>query len=68
MNQGEVDEKHKGDNGVWQDGGIIFEFSKPNQWVAIFLKFKSQSWHTKDDDGNPIENFKYCPHSILNPS
>ena len=61
MTQGEVAEKHKSDNGVWQDGGIIFEYSKPKQWVAICLKFKTQSWHTKDDDGNPIENFNYCP-------
>ena len=61
MTQGEVAEKHKSDNGVWQDGGIIFEYSKPKQGVAICLKFKTQSWHTKDDDGNPIENFNYCP-------
>ena len=56
MNQGNDDDKHKVDNGVWQDGGLIFHFSKPDQWVAIFLKFKSQSWHTKDDDGNPLKN------------
>ena len=29
MNQGSGDEKHKGDNGVLQDGCLIFHFSKP---------------------------------------
>jgi len=65
MNQGNDDDKHKVDNGVWQDGGLIFHFSKPDQWVAIFLKFKSQSWHTKDDDGDPIEKLTYSPLSDL---
>jgi hypothetical protein len=61
MNQGNDDVKHKGDNGVWQDGALIFHFSKPEQWVAIFLKFKSQSWHTKDDYGDPNEKLNYNP-------
>lgn len=61
MNQGNPDGNHDYENGVWQDGGLIFQFSNPEQWVAIFLKFKTQSWHTKDDDGKPIENLKYSP-------
>ena len=32
------------DDGIWQDGGLLFEFPNQNQWTAIFLKF--QSWLT----------------------
>ena len=68
MNQGNDDDKHKVIMEFGKTVGLIFHFSKPNQWVAIFLKFKSQSWHTKDDDGDPIEKLTYSPQSILNPS
>jgi uncharacterized protein YukJ len=53
MNQGN-DPRHKGDDGVWQDGGLIFEFPNANQWVAIFLRFQSQAWHTDDATGHTI--------------
>jgi uncharacterized protein YukJ len=53
MNQGNVG-RFKGDDGVWQDGGLIFEFPNENQWTAIFLKFQSQSWHTDDQTGHTI--------------
>jgi hypothetical protein len=53
MNQGNRDE-HWHDNGIWSDGGLIFQWheSDPDRWSAIFLAFQSQSWHT-DDRGNP---------------
>ena len=35
MNQGN-DPSHKGDDGVWQDGGLILRFEATDQWVAIF--------------------------------
>lgn len=53
MNQGN-DPKHKGEDGVWQDGALIFRFPSSNQWVAIFLAFQSQSWHTDDINGHAI--------------
>lgn len=49
MNQGNV-EKWKGDNGIWQDGGILIHFEKEEEWVGIFLAFQSQSWCTDEED------------------
>ena len=49
MNQGNV-EKWKGDNGIWQDGGILIHFEKEEEWIGIFLAFQSQSWCTDDED------------------
>jgi uncharacterized protein YukJ len=66
MNQGNVG-KFVSDDGVWQDGGLLFHFPSidkvvsgvgvevfPEQWVAIFLAFQSQSWHTDDQTGHTI--------------
>ncbi len=63
MNQGNY-ESHTGDNGVWQDGSLIFQFARPKQWVAIFLRFQNQSWHTNDADGHSIP----IPISQSNPT
>src|SRR5215213_1123894 len=54
MNQGNRDE-HWHDNGIWSDGGLIFQWREPgsDQWSAIFLAFQTQSWHT-DDRGDPV--------------
>lgn len=54
MNQGNPIGKYSGDNGPRQDGGLVFEFPDQNQWAAIFLKFKTQAWHTDDKTGHPI--------------
>ncbi len=51
MNQGSV-ERFKKYNGVWQDGGMLIHFGSINQWVAIFLAFQSQCWHTDDINGH----------------
>ena len=54
MNQGNSGTFQK-DNGVWQDGGLIFYFPQEiNPWVAIFLKFQTQTWHTNEKTGNPL--------------
>lgn len=50
MNQGN-DPQHAHANGVWQDGGLIFEFPSLGRWVALFLAFQSQSWHTHPGSG-----------------
>jgi uncharacterized protein YukJ len=54
MNQGNVGQFVK-DDGVWQDGGLILHFPSTDQWVAIFLAFQSQAWHTDDRTGHRLE-------------
>ena len=51
MNQGNSG-KYKHDNGVFQDGALIFGFPG-GSWQAVFLAFQSQSFKT-DDHGNPL--------------
>ncbi len=53
MNQGNVG-SFIADDGVWQDGGLLFHFPLQQQWTAVFLKFQSQSWHTDDTTGHTI--------------
>jgi uncharacterized protein YukJ len=69
MNQGNPPGPFFGDNGPWQDGGLIFEFPTQAQWVAVFLKFQSQAWHSDDADGGPIlpadPEFPDQPHTLI---
>lgn len=53
MNQSNVG-NFVNDDGVWQDGGVLVHFPAQGQWVAIFLKFQSQGWHTDDKTGHKI--------------
>jgi uncharacterized protein YukJ len=53
MNQGNVGEFVR-DDGVYQDGALLLHFPAQQQWVAIFLKFQSQTWHTDDATGHQI--------------
>lgn len=53
MNQGNVP-RFAGDDGVWQDGALMFHFPASKQWVAVFLAFQSQVWHTDDKTGHAI--------------
>lgn len=57
MNQGN-DPQHQGEDGIWQDGALFFHFPSSNQWVAIFLAFQSQTWHTDDITGHAIPDQK----------
>jgi uncharacterized protein YukJ len=43
------------DDGVWQDGGLLLHFPTASRWVAIFLAFQSQSWHTDDTTGRALD-------------
>lgn len=52
MNQGNSG-KWKKDNGTWQDGCLMMEYSG-NKWFAVFLTFQSQTFST-DDNGNPVK-------------
>ncbi|MCU5132292.1 YukJ family protein [Bacillus cereus] len=60
MNQGNV-ERHRPDDGIWQDGGVLLHFKNTNKWVAIFLAFQSQSWCT-DDEGHATNPVEECNH------
>jgi uncharacterized protein YukJ len=53
LNQGN-DGRFAGDDGVWQDGGLLLHFPGADRWVAVFLAFQSQAWHTDDTTGHPI--------------
>jgi uncharacterized protein YukJ len=53
MNQGN-DPHFAHDDGVWQDGGLLLHFPAAPRWVAIFLAFQSQAWHTDDTTGHAI--------------
>jgi uncharacterized protein YukJ len=54
MNQGNVGKFIK-DDGVWQDGALMFHFPSNHQWAAVFMAFQSQAWHTDDTTGHRIE-------------
>jgi uncharacterized protein YukJ len=53
MNQGNA-AQFVGDDGVYQDGGLLVQFPDQQEWVAVFLKFQSQSWHTDDQTGHAL--------------
>ena len=53
MNQGNAG-RFVRDDGVWQDGGLLFHFPDAGEWAAIFLAFQSQSWHTDDSTGHAL--------------
>jgi uncharacterized protein YukJ len=53
MNQGNTGQFRR-DDGVWQDGGLLLHYPAVQQWVAIFLAFQSQSWHTDDRTGHTL--------------
>jgi uncharacterized protein YukJ len=53
MNQGNTP-RFQGDDGVWQDGGLIVHTPAGARWVAVFLAFQSQAWHTDDSTGHAL--------------
>ena len=53
MNQGNTG-RFVGDDGVYQDGGLLLHFPDQREWTAVFLKFQSQAWHTDDQTGHRI--------------
>jgi uncharacterized protein YukJ len=55
MNQGNSGQFKK-DNGVYQDGGLFIHFPSRNKWIAVFIAFQVQAWHTDDKTGNPIND------------
>lgn len=63
MNQGSTQAFAHAD-GPWQDGGLLLWFPPiraggrtvlRERWVAVFIAFQSQAWHTDDLRGRAIE-------------
>ena len=54
MNQGSPPGRHAHDNGAGQDGALFFHLPREDRWIALFLAFQSQSWHT-DDRGHALQ-------------
>lgn len=52
MNQGNPTNDHASDNGVWQDGLLVFSMPNSSKLAAVFLAFQDESWST-DTSGNP---------------
>lgn len=42
------------DDGVFQDGALLLNLPQKDQWIAIFLAFQSQSFHTDDRTGHRL--------------
>jgi uncharacterized protein YukJ len=53
MNQGNATSDHSDENGIWNDGAILFYLPASKKWTGIFIAFQGQSW-TTDNSGNPI--------------
>ncbi|HET7475304.1 MAG TPA: DUF2278 family protein [Dermatophilaceae bacterium] len=53
MNQGNSGAFRR-DDGVWQDGGLLLHFPDRSRFVAVFLAFQSQIWHTDDQTGHAL--------------
>jgi uncharacterized protein YukJ len=53
MNQGNPGSDHSDENGIWNDGAVLFYLPGSSKCPAIFIAFQGQSWNT-DDNGNPI--------------
>ncbi|MCU7726184.1 DUF2278 family protein [Actinoplanes sp. KI2] len=53
MNQGNSG-RFADDDGVFQDGALLLHFPGSDSWVAIFLAFQSQSFHTDDVTGHTV--------------
>ena len=53
MNQGNPARDHSGDNGIWQDGLLVFQMPSAPKWVAVYVAFQEQVWNT-DGSGNAI--------------
>ncbi|GAA2803525.1 DUF2278 family protein [Kitasatospora sp. CM 4170] len=53
MNQGNSG-RFRTDDGVFQDGGLLIHLPADDRWVAVFLAFQSQAWHTDDVTGHAL--------------
>lgn len=56
MNQGDpIGSSFSAENGIWQDGGVIYEYTTPQPRLSVMLtKFETQSLQT-DSNGRPLQ-------------
>lgn len=54
MNQGNAP-PYERENGVWQDGALLFRQPATGLLTAVFLAFRNQGWHTNDTTGKPVD-------------
>ena len=64
MNQSNVGQFVQ-DDGVYQDGALMLHFPAQNQWVGIFLKFQSQTWHSDDTTGHQLQASPDAPDGAI---
>jgi uncharacterized protein YukJ len=62
LNQGNSP-RFAGDDGVWQDGGLLLHLAAEQRWIAIFLAFQSQHWHTDDLTGHALPDTPVRPQT-----
>jgi len=53
MNQGNPEDGHSKENGVWQDGALLIHLPSKGTWTAVFIAFQTESWKT-DSAGVPV--------------
>ncbi|HWK07897.1 MAG TPA: YukJ family protein [Puia sp.] len=53
MNQGNPKGSFYKDNGIYQDGGLLFYFPSEGRWAGVFTAFQSESFAT-DGNGDPV--------------
>ncbi|MEU3920087.1 DUF2278 family protein [Streptomyces sp. NPDC029004] len=63
MNQGNTG-RFITQDGVWQDGGLLFHLPQESRWVGLFLAFQSQAWHTDDTTGHTIPLPPSIDHAV----
>jgi uncharacterized protein YukJ len=61
MNQGNRENPFKQENGVYQDGALLIHFRDEGRWAAFFSAFQSQSFHTDDKTGGPLDTHPVGP-------
>lgn len=54
MNQGNPKGSFYKDNGVYQDGALLFHFPSKGSWTAVFVAFQSESFKTDNGTGDPL--------------
>ena len=54
MNQGNPKGSFYKDNGVYQDGALLFHFPTQGSWTGVFIAFQSESFKTDNKTGDPL--------------
>lgn len=54
MNQGNPRGSFFKDNGIYQDGALLFYFPSKGSWMAVFVAFQSESFKTDNATGDPL--------------